>query len=196
MPGQNSGRACNLSRGCHSAPHMGWIYQHAVKPGLFRLDPDLTLRRLDSGVHFSNGPCWSPDGTRLYFADSWLNTIYLYDYDIETGSASNRRALVNTSELGGLPDGATVDADGLLWVALYGASKVVAFRPDGCVERIIDMPVKLVSSVMFGGSDLDRLFVTTIARGLDGARADDGAGDLYLIDGLGARGRCENRFAG
>ena len=164
--------------------------------GLFRLDPDRSLTRLDSGIHFSNGPCWSPDGRTFYFSDSWLSTAYAYDYDIETGSVANRRSFVNTSDLGGLPDGATVDADGLYWVAVYRAGKIAAFRPDGKLERSIEMPVSLVSSVMFGGPELDRLFVTTIEQGSHGEPTEPYAGSLYVIDGLGTRGLPEHRYAG
>jgi sugar lactone lactonase YvrE len=169
--------------------------------GLFRLDPDLGLTRLDTGIHFSNSPCWSPDEGTFYFSDSWLNTTYAYDYDISTGSVSDRRPFVNTSDLGGVPDGATVDADGLFWVAVYRAGKVAAYRPDGRLERTIDMPVPLVSSVAFGGPDLDRLYVTTIAHDVaaGGDRTeglDDLAGSLFVIEGLDARGRAEPEFAG
>lgn len=164
--------------------------------GLFRLDPDHTVVRLDSGVHFSNSPCWSPDEGTFYFSDSWIDTTFAYDYDIATGAVANRRPFVNTRELGGLPDGATVDADGLFWVAVYQGGKVAAYRPDGTLERAIDLPVKLVSSVAFGGPDLDRLFVTTIAHGIHGDPVEEGAGALYVIDGLGAKGRPEHRYAG
>jgi L-arabinonolactonase len=164
--------------------------------GLFRLDPDRSLARLDANIHFSNSPCWSPDERTFYFSDSWLDTTYAYDYDIETGSVSNRRPYVNTRELGGLPDGATVDRDGLYWVAVYQGGKIGAYRPDGSLERAVDMPVKLVSSVAFGGPDLDRLFVTTIAHGSLGEASEEGAGALYVIDGLGVQGRLEHGFAG
>ena len=171
--------------------------------GLFRLDPDRSLTRLDTGVHFSNSPCWSPDGSTLYFSDSWINTTYAYDYDVETGDVSNRRPFVNTSDLGGLPDGATVDTDGLFWVAVFRAGKVAAYRPDGRLERVIDMPVKLVSSVGFGGPELDRLYVTTIAHDVAGAaqgdrpgEPDEQAGSLFVIEGLGVCGRPEPSFAG
>lgn len=176
--------------------------QPAPDGGLFRLAPDLSLTQLDSGIHFSNSPCWSPDGGTFYFSDSWLNTTYAYDYDAETGSVSNRRVFVNTSDLGGLPDGATVDADGLIWMALFRAGKIAAFRPNGQLERTIDMPVKLVSSVAFGGPQLDRLYVTTIAHDVTGeaqgqpAAADDEAGSLFVIEDLGARGLPEHAFAG
>jgi L-arabinonolactonase len=164
--------------------------------GLFRLDPDLTLSQLDDGIHLSNGPCWSPDNKTFYFSDSWLRTIYAYDYDVDKGELCGRRTFVDTNQLGGLPDGATVDSDGLIWVAIYEGAKVAAFRPDGTLERTIDMPVGLVSSVGFGGRNLDRLFVTTIARGVRGAPAEADAGSLYVIDGIGACGRPEHRFAG
>lgn len=170
--------------------------------GLFRLDPDLTLTRLDTGIHFSNGPCWSPDGGTFYFSDSWLNTVYAYDYDVETGSVSGRRDFVDTSDLGGLPDGATVDANGLIWVAIFRAGKIAAFRPDGVLDRLFDMPVKLVSSVAFGGPELDRLYVTTIAHDVSAGRdaghdaADEQAGSLFVIEGLNAHGRPEPVFAG
>jgi L-arabinonolactonase len=164
--------------------------------GLFSLDPDRSVTRLDSGVHFSNSPCWSPDERTFYFSDSWLDTTYAYDYDIDTGAVANRRTFVNTRELGGLPDGATVDADGLFWVAIYQGGKIAAYRPDGRLERTIDMPVKLVSSLAFGGANLDRLFVTTIAHGIHGDEIEEGAGALYVIDDLGVKGRPEHRFAG
>lgn len=170
----------------------------APKPdgGLFRLDPDRTLTQLDRDIHFSNSPCWSPDERTFYFSDSWRGTTYAYDYDIATGTAANRRPFVNTRELGGLPDGATVDSNGLYWVAVYQGGKVAAYRPDGKLERVVEMPVKLVSSVAFGGPDLDRLFVTTIAHGTLGEPAEANAGSLYVIDGLGAVGRPEHRYAG
>lgn len=164
--------------------------------GLFRLDADRAVTRLDAGIHFSNSPCWSPDEKTFYFSDSWLDTTFAYDYDVETGSVANRRPFVNTRELDGLPDGATVDSEGRYWVAVYQGGKIAAYRPDGSLERAIDMPVKLVSSVAFGGSDLDRLFVTTIAHGSLGEPTEVGAGALYVIDGLGVTGRPEHRFAG
>lgn len=164
--------------------------------GLFRLDPDRSLTRLDSDIHFSNSPCWSPDGKTFYFSDSWVRTTFAYDYDAETGQVAARRTFADTSELGGLPDGATVDADGLVWIAIYQAGKIAAYRPDGRLERLIDMPVKLVSSVAFGGEHLDRLFVTTIAHTPMGRAEEDDAGALFVIDGLGTRGLAEHRFAG
>lgn len=164
--------------------------------GLWRLDPDGRLLQIDQDIHFSNGPCWSPDDKTFYFADSWRKTVYAYDYDISTGTIASRRAFVSTATLGGLPDGATVDSDGLLWVAVYGSGKVAAFGPDGRMERVVELPVKLVSSVMFGGPKLDRLYVTTISHGSLGEPVEEWAGYLYLIEGLGVRGLPEPRYGG
>ena len=162
--------------------------------GLYRLDPDHRLTILDTGIHFSNGPCWSPDDKTFYFSDSYRHETYAYDYDIDSGAVANKRVFVNTRDLGGLPDGATVDRDGLVWMALYGGGKIAAFRPDGQLERAIEMPVRLVSSVMFGGLGLSQLYVTTIEKGALGEPPQEGAGDLYLIEGLGARGVSEPRY--
>jgi sugar lactone lactonase YvrE len=163
---------------------------------LYRLDPDGALTELDRSIAISNGPCWSPDNQTFYFSDSLLHAIYAYDYDIDTGKVSNRRLFADTRALGGIPDGATVDRDGLLWMAICEGAKVVAFQPDGRIERVIDMPVKLPASVMFGGPELDQLYVTTIDPALLGRPSEPGGGELFVIEGLGARGLPEPRYAG
>jgi sugar lactone lactonase YvrE len=171
--------------------------------GVYSLGADHGFRRIDGGIHFANGPCWSPDFKTFYFSDSWVDTTYAYDYDLETGLLAGKRPFADTRELGGVPDGSTVDRDGLVWMAVFRGGKVAAFRPDGRLERIVEMPTPLVSSVMFGGPDLDRLYVTTIAedvtakaQGTAGPSPGEGAGDVYVIDGLGARGSPEPRYAG
>jgi L-arabinonolactonase len=162
---------------------------------LYRLDADHSLHELDREICISNGPCWSPDNRTLYFSDSLPYHIYAYDYDIGTGAASNRRLFADTRALGGIPDGATVDRDGLMWMAICEGAKVVAFRPDGGIERSIDMPVKLPASVMFGGPQLDELYVTSIDPRLL-KREPDGGGNTFVIRGLGVRGIEEPRYAG
>ncbi len=164
--------------------------------GLYRLDPDRSLTKLDSGIHFSNSPCFSPDETTFYFSDSWINHCYAYDYDIETGAVANRRLFVDTTDLGGVPDGATVDAQGLVWIAIYGGGKIAAFDPAGMLQQVIDFPIKLVSSVSFGGPDLDRLYVTTIAEAVHGEPEEPGAGSVYVVEGLGMHGLPEKRYGG
>lgn len=162
---------------------------------LYRLGPDHQLHELDREIAISNGPCWSPDDKTFYFSDSLPYHIYAYDYDIDTGAVANKRLFADTRELGGIPDGATVDRDGLMWIAICEGAKIVAYRPDGKIERVIDMPVKLPASVMFGGAALDELYVTSIDPKLVG-REPDGGGATFVITGLGARGIAEARYAG
>ena len=164
---------------------------------LYRLDPDFSLHKLDDGIIVSNGPCWSPDGSTFYFADSWSGEIWAYDYDINTGGVSNRRifATVDTSR-GGAADGSTVDAEGYLWNAQVYDGKLIRYAPDGKVDRTIDMPVKKVTSVMFGGPNLDVLFVTSMAKPPLPRFPGDGVlrGSLFAIYDVGIRGVPEPRF--
>jgi len=165
---------------------------------LYRLDADLSLHTLDQDIIVSNGPCWSPDGQTFYFADTWSGEIWAYDYDTATGAATHRRtfASVDTSG-GGAADGCTVDAEGCLWQALVYAGKLVRYTPQGQVDRVIDMPVKKVTSLAFGGPDLDTLFVTSMAKPPLPRFPDDGQqrGALFAVTGLGVKGIAERRFA-
>ena len=166
---------------------------------LYRLDPDLSLHTLDTGIVVSNGPCWSPDGSIFYFADTWSGEIWAYDYDLATGNVSNRRtfAKVDTST-GGAADGSTVDAEGCLWNAQVYDGKIVRYAPDGTVERVIEMPVRKVTSCMFGGPDLDILYITSMAKPPLPRFPGDGVqrGSLFAIHDLGIKGVPEARFAG
>jgi L-arabinonolactonase len=162
---------------------------------LYALDPGATtLRVIESGIVLSNGPCWSPDHRTFYHADSILRQIFAYEYDVGSGTLSHKRLFADTAELGGIPDGATVDAEGHIWSAICEGGKVVRFRPDGSIERIISMPLKRPCSVMFGGSALERVYVPTLSPAFLGRPADPLDGSLYEIDGLGVRGLPEYRF--
>ena len=166
---------------------------------LYRLDPDLSLHKLDDKIIVSNGPCWSPDSKTFYFADTWSGEIWKYDYDLATGSVANRRTFTKVDRSrGGAADGSTVDAEGCLWNALVYDGRLVRCRPDGSVDRIIEMPVKKVTSVMFGGPALDILYVTSMAKPPLPRFPGDGVqrGSLFAIYDLGIRGVPEPRFAG
>jgi L-arabinonolactonase len=164
---------------------------------LYSYTPEGELNILDSGIVVSNGPCFSPDGRILYFADTWTGLIWAYDYDPATGQASNRRtfATVDTSS-GGAADGATVDAEGYLWQALVYGGKIIRYAPDGTVDRVIQTPVLKVTSLAFGGPDLDTLFVTSMARPPLPRFPQDGQqrGSLFAVSGLGVHGLPEPRF--
>ena len=164
---------------------------------LYSYEEGKELRVLDEGIICSNGPCWSPDGSIFYFADTWTGDIWAYDYDLETGDVSNRRvfATVDQSD-GGACDGMTVDAEGCVWQAHGYAGKLNRYDPDGKLERQIEMPVKKVTCPVFGGANLARLVVTTMARPPLPRFPEDGAarGTLYVIDDLGIKGYETPRF--
>lgn len=166
--------------------------------GLYRLDPDHSCHKVDDGIMVSNGPCWSPDDKVFYFADTW-KAIYAYDYDIETGSLSGKRAFVDVeSEETGVPDGATVDSEGGLWSAQVYGGRILRYTPDGRVDRVVDFPVHNITSVMFGGSDLDVMYVTSMGhQPVRGKQSTDPRnGGLFAVYGLGVRGLPEPRFGG
>lgn len=164
---------------------------------LYVLDPgESVLRQIDDDYILGNGPCWSPDDKTFYHADSVRNMIYAYDYDLDSGTASNRREFASTSEWGGIPDGATVDAEGFVWSAICEGGVVVRFNPDGRTDRVIDMPVKCPASVIFGGPNLDQLFVPSLSPAFLGREADPLDGTLFIIDGLESQGLPETRFQG
>lgn len=150
---------------------------------LYVRDVDGGVRTLFGGVTVSNGLAWSADGDRLFYVDSPRQSIDVIDYDVESGSVSGRREWANVPEVAGIPDGLTIDAEGCLWLALWGGSKVLRFSPDGQVIGEVHLPVSRVTSCAFGGSDLDRLFITTAGVGAsseDPPRPHDGA--LFVVE--------------
>jgi L-arabinonolactonase len=167
--------------------------------GLFRLDPAGSVVKLDDGIVCSNGPCWSPDGRMFYFADTHTRDIWCYDYDPHTGAARSRRTFCSfpANGLKGLPDGATVDADGFLWSVSDYEGKLVRFAPNGRLDRVVGLPVESTTSLTFGGPNLDIAFVTSMARVVKGvAPKEREAGGLFAVHGLGVRGLPEPRFKG
>jgi sugar lactone lactonase YvrE len=164
--------------------------------GLYSLERG-SLSKLDGDIHLGNGPCWSLDNRTLYHADSLRHLIYSYDYDLETGHASGRRAFFDSSPWGPIPDGATVDSEGNIWTAICEGGVVLCLSPAGRVVREIAFPTRIPASVMFFGPELDRLFVPTIDPSFIPGReaaADDGC--CFVIDGLGVQGLPEPRYAG
>lgn len=149
-------------------------------------------RVLDAGYTVFNGPCWSADGRVLYLSDSAQRRVFRFDYDPLTGRASGKAPWLQLSPEEGLPDGATVDAAGRYWQARNGAGKIVQHAPDGRVLRELALPTANVTSLAFGGPDLDVLLVTSMDRLLPGQMASDAhAGGIFLIEGTGSQGRVE-----
>jgi sugar lactone lactonase YvrE len=122
------------------------------------------LMKVTDGVMTSNGQAFSPDGRTLYFSDTPRFVIYRFDYDPDSGEATNRRVFARiepTATDRGRPDGAAVDVEGCYWSSLYEGSRVRRYDPDGKV--MADYPVPALNTTMpaFGGPDRKTLFVTT-----------------------------------
>lgn len=128
---------------------------------LYRLDADLQFHRVDTEFVVTNGPAFSRDGMRMYLADSGRSRIYCYELDPISGQVSDRRDFAFLSESQGLPDGMTVDIEGCLLSAHFGGSRVTRYRPDGTIDGTIELPVPIVTSCAFGGSNLAILYITT-----------------------------------
>jgi len=164
---------------------------------VYRLDPDLHIHQIISSVTCANSICFSPDGKVMYFADTPTGQIWAYDYDTHTGAVANRRVFTDFFDQPGMPDGSIVDAEGFLWNAQWNGHRVVRYRPDGTVDRIVDMPVINPTCVAFGGKDLDVLYVTT-ARYLmapEQIEAEPLSGGLFAVK-VGVKGLVEPKFCG
>ena len=168
---------------------------HAPKGTLWRIDPDGTAEPTMGGIRVPNALCWSPDSATMYFTDSYSHRIWAFDFDLDTGTMANKRVFASIPEDEGVPDGATVDADGFLWCAHMFGGKVSRFTPDGGVERTIALPVPQVTSCAFGGPDLDTLYITTASLRMDRAALSRQplAGALFAAD-PGVRGLPEPVF--
>lgn len=163
---------------------------------LWRIDSAGKAEVFATGIRISNSLCFSPDGRTMYFADSLDRAIRAYPYGAGDAPVGEPAMLVDTSEWNSGPDGATVDADGCLWVCLVQVGKIARFTPRGDLDRLIDAPTDLPSSVAFGGPDLSTLYVTSIKDSGSGravSRHPQG-GFLFAIEGLGVRGLPEGRF--
>ena len=140
---------------------------------LYRLDGAGVLTTVVKGVTVSNGLGWSPDGSRMYYADSPTRRIDVFDYDPAAGEAFRRRIFADLSAFDGVPDGLTVDADGCVWVAIWGGGVLRRFAPDGTQDAVVQVPVSQPTSCAFGGPGMADLYVTTASVGLTAAELRD-----------------------
>lgn len=164
---------------------------------LYSLGTDFSVRTLETELLVSNGPCWSPDGSTFYFSDTYSGEIWAYDYDLETGAISNRRVFARIDRATGAgTDGSTVDSEGYLWNSLVFVGRIVRYAPDGSVDRVVDLPVTNATSIMFGGPELDTLFVTSMSKQPLAGRPEDppSRGSVFAVTGLGVTGLPEHRF--
>ncbi len=164
---------------------------------LYRLDPDRTVHTMITGVSIPNGLGWSLDNTVMYFTDSVPRIIYVFDFDTATGNITNRRNLIEVPEEMGTPDGLAVDSAGYIWSAFWDGAKIVRYAPDGKVDRIVAVPALRPTSCVFGGPDLDELYITSSRADLntDVLERYPLSGDLFRLK-AGMTGREKFKFAG
>lgn len=164
---------------------------------LHRIDPDgaHTVVRREVGV--ANGLAFSPEGDRMYFADSPRATVWRYRYDLDTGAATDPEVFSDWSGLPGVPDGAAVDETGCYWVACAFGWSLARFTPDGTLDRTVELPVEVPTMPAFGGGDLDTIYVTSIGPGggFPQSPGQPQAGAVFAVD-AGVCGLVEPRFAG
>lgn len=141
------------------------------KPGdgsLYLLDSALSLHKKIDGLTIPNGLAWSLDHQQFYHIDSIRKTVIRYRYDGTTGNIAGAETVISIPSDLGLPDGMTIDEEGMLWIAQYGGHGVYRWNPDnGSLIDKIDLPVPNVTSCTFGGQNMDTLFITTASEKMD-----------------------------
>lgn len=176
----------------------GTMDLNANKPAgaLYRLDKDFSVHKMVDKVTVSNGLAWSCDHKTMYYIDTALYEISAFDYDLESGGIANRRTAVRFAHSAGHPDGMTIDEEGMLWVAFCGGGRVRRFNPGR--QRLlqeIELPVSLVTNCVFGGPDLDTLYISSARVTLDEAklRKQPLAGGIFAVK-PGVRGLVPSPF--
>jgi sugar lactone lactonase YvrE len=161
-----------------------------------RIEPDLTVTTQIQDIGLSNGIGLSPRGERLYFIDSLLQRLDVFDFDLDTGSAECRRTLVQIDPADGIPDGLTVDREGGIWVAIFGSGRVRRYTEAGALDMEIVVPAANVTACTFGDTDLGTLYITSAAWSPSGRDAGEpGAGGVFAVR-PGVTGLPCQRFGG
>ena len=151
---------------------------------LYCVTPELVVTPMLSHISISNGLDWSPDGRNFYFIDSPTRRVDVCDFEIATGEIRNRQTLVHTPNDDAIPDGMAVDLDGTLWVAMWDGGCVRRYSSSGELIEIVELPVTRVTSVAFGGSQMDQLFITTARNGLSPKQLHNEplAGAIFVVE--------------
>ena len=155
---------------------------------------DLICKKIDSGYIVSNGPTFSPDYRKIYLTDTRKGEIYCSDIK-DDGTLFNKKILITIPQNEGRPDGMTVDEEGYLWIALFGGSCVNRYNTLGKKVEQIKLPVSCVTSCVFGGQNLNLLFITTASFKLSAEQKNNEpeAGSLFCVK-LETKGLKTNKF--
>ncbi len=163
---------------------------------LYCLNADLSFRKVLSDITISNGLSWNHENKTMYFIDSPTGKVMAFDFEANTGEISNGKVAVRIPECEGIPDGMTIDEEGMLWIAHWGGYKVSRWDPcTGKRLQEIRIPVRNVTSCAFGGKRFDELYITTSSMGIAGERDPEqpDAGKLFKVI-PGVKGSAMFRF--
>ncbi|XP_052754021.1 regucalcin-like isoform X2 [Galleria mellonella] len=148
-------------------------------------------------ISISNGLVWALNNSVMYYIDSPTMKIEAFDFDIQKGEISGRRTIIDISNYGyedAIPDGMTIDDGGHLWVAIMFGGTVLHIDPDAkLIIHSYKLPTSRVTSVAWGGPNLDELFITT-AQDKVKINAEPLEGAIFTIRDTGRRGVSPNYF--
>ena len=165
---------------------VGSMAEDEVTPigALYRLDRNGELRMMVAGLIVASGIGWSPDGTTMYLADSGMQVVYSYPFDVERGELGKRRVLISLEDVDGTPDSVTVDADGDIWIAMKGGHAIRRFAAGGSLLAVLHVPAEQVTSCAFGGRGFRSLYITTMADTPDADQwaSDPDGGALFRVE--------------
>ncbi|KAF2887491.1 hypothetical protein ILUMI_18682 [Ignelater luminosus] len=179
-----AGTTCLDIETCANIPYKGTLYS---------IDKSRQVKSHVSKISISNGLAWNADLKKFYYIDSVEKRVDEFDFDAESGAIKNRKPLFTLEKhnINGIPDGQAIDADGNLWVALFNSFRVIKIdtrNPETLLDTV-ELPVPQITSVAFGGANLNELYVTTanIPNLADGVLPPE-SGCVYRITGLGVKG--------
>lgn len=158
---------------------------------LYRLNEDHSVTVMLADVSCSNGLAWSNDHKVFYFIDTPTREVVAFDYEAARGSITNKKNVFTFSKEDGVPDGMTIDAEGMLWIALWNGWKVVRINPHtGQIMFNVHLPAAQITSCTFGGDTLEDLYITSARSGLNAGDLEKQplAGSLFLIKNCGFKG--------
>jgi sugar lactone lactonase YvrE len=178
-----------------------WAGTMALKGGrgsgaLYRIDHDFSYKKMIDNVSTSNGIVWSLDNTKMYYIDTPTRKVVAYDYDNGTGDISSPRTAIEIPAELGSPDGSTLDAEGMIWIAMWGGASVTRWNPEtGELLQKISVPALNVTSCAFGGKDLDILYITSASMSMNESQKEQYpyAGKLFQVK-PGVKGIKANYF--
>ncbi|KAL3441514.1 hypothetical protein BJX65DRAFT_322265 [Aspergillus insuetus] len=163
---------------------------------LWRFDLDGSLHEMDSGFVCGNGLAWSPDSSTMYVNDSVAMKVFSYDFDVETGSITNKKLFIDRRDSFGEPDGMVVDTDGNLWIAVFDSNRVMVFSPQGRHLKDIVFSARNMACTTWGGKNSDILYIATGKDRKLTAKAEDEGGHMFKYHAVGTRGVAKYEFAG